>query len=68
MMRILGLTVTLLLAGCQMMSSIQPGVVRDAINTEMQRATENRNREVAPDAVGRALIPPLTGQIDAPAF
>lgn len=50
-----------------MMSSIQPGAVRETIGTEMQRATENRNREAAPDAVSRALMPPLTGQIEAPA-
>lgn len=49
------------------MSSIQPGAVRDTINADLQRATENRNREPAPDAVSRALVPPLTGQIDAPA-
>jgi hypothetical protein len=67
MMRILGLAATFLLAGCQMMSSIQPGAVRETIGTEMQRATENRNREAAPDAVSRALMPPLTGQIEAPA-
>lgn len=66
MIRILGLAVTFLLAGCQMMSSIQPGAVKETIDAEMQRATENRNREAAPDAVGRALLPPLTGQIEAP--
>lgn len=49
------------------MSSIQPGAVRDTINADMQRATENRSREPAPDAVSRALVPPLTGQIEAPA-
>jgi len=49
------------------MSSIQPGAVRDTINADLQRATENRSREPAPDAVSRALVPPLTGQIEAPA-
>jgi MSHA biogenesis protein MshL len=54
------------LAGCQSMSSIQPGAVRDRIDADLTRATENRNREPAPDAVSRALVAPLTGQIDAP--
>ncbi|MFA7293137.1 MAG: secretin N-terminal domain-containing protein, partial [Rhodocyclaceae bacterium] len=70
MMRILGVataTVSILLAGCNSISSIKPGAVRDSIDAEMQRATENRSRETAPDAVSRALVPPLTGQIDAPA-
>ena len=49
------------------MSSIKPDVVRGAIDSEMQRAAENRNREAPPDAVSRALMPPLTGQIEAPA-
>lgn len=49
------------------MSSIQPGAVRDTINADLQRATENRSRELSPDAVSRALVPPLTGQIEAPA-
>ena len=57
----------LLTAGCEMMSSIKPGVVRESIDSEMQRATENRSREASPDAVSRALVPPLTGQIEAPA-
>lgn len=70
MMRILGVataTVSILLAGCNSISSIKPGQVRQDIDAEMQRATENRSRETAPDAVSRALVPPLTGQIDAPA-
>ncbi len=67
MIRMLGLAALLMLAGCHSMSSIQSGAVRDSINTEMQRATDNRSRESAPDAVNRALVPPLTGQIDAPA-
>ncbi len=67
MTRTLGLAAIILLAGCHSMSSIRPGAVRDSIDTEMQRATENRNRDTAPDAVNRALVPPLTGQIDAPA-
>jgi MSHA biogenesis protein MshL len=70
MMRILGVataTVSILLAGCNSISSIKPGQVRQDIDAEMQRATENRSREAAPDAVSRALVPPLTGQIDAPA-
>ncbi len=70
MMRILWIVTMsagFLLAGCDTMSSIKPGVVRDSIDSEMQRATENRNREAAPDAVSRALVPPLTGQIEAPA-
>ncbi|MCZ7653366.1 MAG: hypothetical protein M5R42_02420 [Rhodocyclaceae bacterium] len=70
MMRLLGVattTVSILLAGCNSISSIKPGQVRQDIDAEMQRATENRSRETAPDAVSRALVPPLTGQIDAPA-
>ena len=67
MTRTLGLAAIILLAGCHSMSSIRPGAVRDSIDTEMQRATENRNRDTAPDAVNRALVPPLTGQIDATA-
>lgn len=67
MTRILGLMAIVLLTGCQMMSSIQPGVVRESIDTEMRRATENRNREVAPDAVSRALLPPLAGPVETPA-
>ncbi|MEZ5614905.1 MAG: pilus (MSHA type) biogenesis protein MshL [Rhodocyclaceae bacterium] len=67
MTRILGLAALFILAGCNTLSSIQPGVVRDTIGTEMQRATENRNREAAPDAVSRALVPPLAGPIAAPA-
>lgn len=61
------LALLLTVTGCQMMSSIQPGQVRDTINEDLQRATENRSREAAPDAVSRALLPPLSGQIDAPA-
>lgn len=70
MMRILGVataSASILLAGCNTISSIQPGVVRGSIDAEMQRATENRSRETTPDAVSRALVPPLTGQIEAPA-
>ena len=70
MMRILGVvtaSASILLAGCNTFSSIKPGAVRESIDTEMQRATENRSREPAPDAVSRALMPPLTGQIEAPA-
>ena len=70
MMRMLGIismSAGFLLAGCNSMSSIKPGVVRGAIDSEMQRAAENRNREAPPDAVSRALMPPLTGQIEAPA-
>lgn len=70
MMRILGVataSASILLAGCNTISSIQPGVVRGSIDAEMQRATENRSREATPDAVSRALVPPLTGQIEAPA-
>lgn len=68
MRRELGLAVALLvLSGCHSMSSIQPGAVRDAINADLQRATENRSRELSSDAVNRALVPPLAGQIEAPA-
>lgn len=67
MTRIIGLAALFILAGCNTFSSIQPGVVRDTIGTEMQRATDNRNRETAPDAVSRALVPPLAGPIAAPA-
>jgi len=70
MMRILGVvtaSASILLAGCNTFSTIKPGAVRESIDSEMQRATENRSREAAPDAVSRALVPPLTGQIDAPA-
>lgn len=70
MMRMLGIvsmSAGFLLTGCNSVSSIKPGAVRGAIDSEMQRATENRSREAAPDAVSRALVPPLTGQIDAPA-
>lgn len=56
-----------LLTGCNTLTSIRPGEVRESIGTEMQRTTDNRNRESAPDAVSRALMPPLTGQIEAPA-
>lgn len=68
MRRILGWTVLLgALAGCQSMSTIKPGAVRDAIDADLQRATETRNREASPDAVSRALVPPLAGQFEAPA-
>ena len=70
MMRMLWIVIVMvgfLMTGCNMLSSIKPGAVRESIDSEMQRATENRSREVAPDAVSRALLPPLTGQIDAPA-
>jgi len=40
------------------MSSIQTGAVRDTINADLQRATDNRSREPAVDAVSRALSPP----------
>ena len=53
MMRMLGIismSAGFLLAGCNSMSSIKPGVVRGAIDSEMQRAAENRNREAPPDA------------------
>ncbi|MFZ2910898.1 MAG: secretin and TonB N-terminal domain-containing protein, partial [Candidatus Desulfobacillus denitrificans] len=49
------------------MSSIQTGAVRDTINADLQRATDNRSREPAVDAVSRALVPPLMGPIEAPA-
>ena len=61
------ISAVVLLAGCQGMSSIQSGAVRDTINAEMQRATDKRSPEAAPDAVSRALVPPLSGQIEAPA-
>lgn len=67
MIRTLGLAAIIALAGCHSMSSIQPGAVRDTINADLQRATDNRSRESSPDAVNRALMPPLTGQIEAPA-
>lgn len=68
MKRVLGwMVAAVVLSGCHSMSSIQPGTVRDAIDANMQHATENRARDASPDAVNRALIPPLTGPIEAPA-
>lgn len=68
MRRTLGLAaVVVALAGCHSMSSIQSGAVRDTINADLQRATDNRVRESSPDAISRALMPPLTGQFEAPA-
>ena len=70
MMRMLWIVIVMvgfLMTGCNMLSSIKPGAVRESIDSEMQRATENRSREASPDAVSRALVPPLTGQIEAPA-
>lgn len=61
------LAAAVLLTGCHSMSSILPGAVRDTIGNELQRASENRSREVAPDAVNRALLPPLNDQLAAPA-
>ncbi len=67
MLWIFSVSASFLLAGCNTFSTIKSGAVRESIDSEMQRATENRSREAAPDAVSRALMPPLTGQIEAPA-
>src|SRR5688572_23574695 len=54
------------LAGCSAPSRIEPGIVKNTIDGELDRAARPRAVAAQPAAVAEALLPPITIEMPGP--
>lgn len=66
MQRWLAIAISLLIAGCAEPPRTGSSATLDTINSELDKATQNRNKAVTSEAVSRALLPPLMVEMPRP--